>query len=50
MDTPVTTNQVNLVQGLYEPALLHQVAADKSRPKVNIKDIQDRACTYQKQQ
>ena len=50
MDTPVTMNQLNFVQGLYEPALLQRVAADMSRPKVNIKKIQDRASSYHKQQ
>ena len=50
MDTPVTMNQLKLLQGLYEPALLQRVAADMSRPNVNIKEIQDRASTYQKQQ
>ena len=50
MDTPVTMNQLKFLQSLYEPALLQRVAADMSRPKVNIKEIQDRASTYQKQQ
>ena len=50
MDTPLTMNQLKFLQSLYEPALLQQVAADMWRPKVNIKEIQDRASTYQKQQ
>ena len=28
IDTPVTMNQLNFLQGLYEPALLQRVAAD----------------------
>ena len=50
MNTPVTMNQLRLLQRLYEPALLQRIAADTSRPRVNIKEIQDRASTYQKQQ
>ena len=50
MDTPVTMNQLNFLQGLYEPSLLQPVAADMSGPKTNIKEIQDRASAYQKQQ
>ena len=50
MDTPVTMNQLKFLQGLYEPSLLQRVAADMSRPKTNIKEIQDRASAYQKQQ
>ena len=50
MDTPVTMNQVKFLQSLYEPSLLQWVAADMSRPKTNIKEIQDQASAYQKQQ
>ena len=50
MDTPVTMNQLKFLQGLYEPSLLQWVAADMSRPRTNIKEIQDRASAYQKQQ
>ena len=50
MDTPVMMNQLRFLQGLYEPSLLQWVAADMSRPKTNIKEIQDRASAYQKQQ
>ena len=50
MDMPVTMNQLKFLQGLYERPLLQQVAADMSRPKTNIKEIQDRASAYQKQQ
>ena len=50
MDTPVTMNQLKFLQGLYEPLLLQRVVADMSRPKTNIKEIQDRASAYQKQQ
>ena len=50
MDTAVTMNQLKFLQSLYEPALLQRVAADMSRPKTNIKEIQDQATTYQKQQ
>ena len=50
MNTPVTMNQLNLLQGLYEPSLLQRVAADMSRPKTNIKEIQERAFAYQEQQ
>ena len=50
MDAPVTMNQLKFLQGLYEPSLLQRVAADMSRPKTNIKEIQDRASAYQKQQ
>ena len=49
MDTPVTMNQLKFLQGLYQPSLLQRVAADMSRPKKNIKEIQDRASAYQKQ-
>ena len=50
MDTPVTMNQVNFLQGVYEPSLLQRFAADMSRPKMNVKEIQDRTSAYQKQQ
>ena len=50
MDTLVTINWLEVLQSLYELALLQRVAADMSRPKTNIKEIQDRASTYQKQQ
>ena len=50
MDRPVTMNQLKFLHGLYEPSLLQRVAADMSRPKTNIKEIQDRASAYQKQQ
>ena len=50
MDMPVTMNQLKFLQGLYEPSLLQRVAADMSRPKTNVKEIQDRASAYQKQQ
>ena len=50
MDTPVTMNQLKVLQTLYELALLQRVAADMSRPKTNIKEIQERASTYNKQQ
>ena len=50
MDTPLTMNQLKLLQSLYEPALLQRVAANMSRLKTNIKEIQDRASAYQKQQ
>ena len=50
MDTPVTMNQPEFLQSLYEPALLQRVAADISRPKTNIKEFKDRATSYQKQQ
>ena len=50
MDMPVTMNQLKFLHGLYEPSLLKQVASDMSRPKGNIKEIQDRASAYQKQQ
>ena len=46
MDTPVTMNQLKFLQGMYEPSLLQQVAADMSGPKTNIKEIQDRASAY----
>ena len=39
MDTPATMNQLKFLQSLYEPALPQRVAADMSRPKVNIKEI-----------
>ena len=48
--TPVTMNQLKFLQSLYEPTLLQRVAADMSRAKTNIKEIQDRASAYQKQQ
>ena len=47
---PVTMNQMKFLQGLYDPSFLQRVAADMTRPKVNIKDIQDRASHYLKQQ
>ena len=50
IDMPVTMNQLKLLQGLYEPSLLQRVAADMSRRKRNIKEIQDRPSAYQKQQ
>ena len=50
MDMPVGMNQLKFLQGLYEPSLLQRVAAVMSRPKTNIKEIQDRASAYQKQQ
>ena len=50
MDTPVTINQLKFLQGLYEPSILQRVAADMSTPKTNIKEIEDRASAYQKQQ
>ena len=50
MDTPVTMNQLRFLQSRYERALLQQVAADMSRPKTNIKETEDQASTYQKQQ
>ena len=50
MDTPVTMNQLKFLQGLYEPSLLQQVAADMLRPTTNIKKIGDRGSAYQKQQ
>ena len=50
MDMPVTMNQLKFLQGLYEPSLLQHVAANMSRPKTNIKEIQERASAYQKQQ
>ena len=50
MDTQVTMNQLKFLQDLYEPSLLQRVTADMSRPKTNIKEIQDRASAYQKQQ
>ena len=49
MDGAVPMNQLKFLQGLYEPSLLQRVAADMSRPKTNIKEIQDRASAYQKQ-
>ena len=45
VDTEVTMNQLKLLQSLSDPALLQRVAADFSRPKVNINEIQDRAST-----
>ena len=50
MDMTVTMNQLKLLQGLYDPLLLQQVAAEISRPKTNLKEIQDRVSAYQKQQ
>ena len=50
MDMPAMMNQLKFLQGLYEPSLLQRVAADMSRPKTNIKEIQDWASAYQKQQ
>ena len=50
MDMPVTMNQLKTLQGLYQPSLPQRVAANMSRPKTNVKQIQDRAFTYQKQQ
>ena len=50
MDTPVTMNQLKFLQALYDPSLLQRVPADMLRPKTNIKEIQDRASAYQKQQ
>ena len=50
MDMPVTMNGRKFLQGLYEPSLLQRVAADMSRQKTNIKEIQDRASAYKKQQ
>ena len=50
MDTPATMNQLKFVQGLYEPSVVQRVAVDVLRPKTNIKEIQDRASAYQKQQ
>ena len=50
MDTTVTMYQLKFLQGLYEPSLLQRVAPDISRPKTNIKEIQDRASAYQKHQ
>ena len=41
---------MEFLQGLYAPSLLQRVAADMSRPKTNIKEIQDRTSAYQKQQ
>ena len=46
MHTPPTMNQLKFLQGLYEPSLLQRVAAEMSRPKTNIKEIQDRASAY----
>ena len=50
MDTPVTMNQPQFLQRLYEPSLLQRVAADMSGPKTKVKEIQDQASAYQKQQ
>ena len=50
MDMPVTVNQLKFLQGLYEPSLLQRVAADMPRPNTNIKEVEDRASAYQKQQ
>ena len=38
----VTMNQLKFLQGLSKPSLLQSVAANMSRPKTNIKEIQDR--------
>ena len=43
MDTPVRMNRLKFLQGLYEPSLLQRVAADMSRPKTNIKEIEEPA-------
>ena len=50
MHTPVTVNQLTFLQGLYEQALLQRVAADMSRPRTNIKKIEDRDSAYLKPQ
>ena len=50
MDMPVMMNQLKFLQGLYKPSLLQRVAANMSRPKTNIKEIQDQAFAYQNQQ
>ena len=50
MDLPVTMNKLKFLQGPYEPSLLQRVAADMLRPKMNIKEIRDRASAYQTQQ
>ena len=50
MNMRVTMNHLKFLQGLYEQSLLQRVAADMSRPKRNIKEIQDRASAFQKQQ
>ena len=50
MDTRVTINQRKFLQSLYHPALRQRVAADMFRAKTNIKEIQDQASAYQKQQ
>ena len=47
MDTPVTMNHLKFLQRLYQPAHLQRVAPDMSRPKTNIKEIQDRAAVDQ---
>ena len=47
MDTTVTMNQLKVLQRLYEPALLQRVAPVMSRPKTNIKEVQDRAAADQ---
>ena len=49
MHTPVTMNPLKFLQNLYEPATRQGVTAHMSRPKVNIKGIQDRASIYLKQ-
>ena len=46
----MTNNHLKFLQSLSEPSPLQRVAADMSRPKVNTKEIQDRASIYQKQQ
>ena len=50
MDIPLTMNQLKFLQCLYEPSLVQRVATDMSRPKTNIREIQDRASAHQKQQ
>ena len=50
MDTPVTMNQLRLLQSLYKPALVQRLAADVLRPKMNIKEVKDRTSTSYKQQ
>ena len=43
-------NQMKFLEGLNNPSILQRVAADMSGPRVKIKDIQDRAAAYLKQQ
>ena len=50
MDTTAPMNELKFLRSLYQPALLRRVAANMARPKVNIKEIQGRASTYQKQE